>query len=73
MLAHSLKITTKKGDSKKLSSPQLIFQSMCFFGGGGGAEKKNIEKLEARKWGFFKEIVISSIHCNFKKKSLIHH
>jgi hypothetical protein len=41
---------------------------------GSGAEKKNIEKLEARKWGFFKEIVISSIHYKlFFKKSLIHH
>jgi hypothetical protein len=29
---------------------------VCVWGGWG--EKKNIEKLEARKWGFFKEMVI---------------
>jgi hypothetical protein len=33
-----------------------------FFWGWGWGGEKNIEKLEARKWGFFKEIVISSIH-----------
>jgi hypothetical protein len=37
-------------------------------GGRGGGKKKSIEKLEVRKWGFFKEMVISSIHYKQKNK-----